>query len=194
MRCVCAVWLWIEASVDILAHAVWAGAGAVAAKRRWPMAFSVPHWVVASVALAALPDVAHLLPIASWAIFGTGHVSDLWAYAIATPQSEPTLPEIVHLWSHHLHCVMHSAVIAAIVSALVFLVSRALWMITLGWWSHIVIDVFTHSADFYPAPIFYPFTQQGFDGLAWNTPWFFVLNYIALACALLWLRGSHGRH
>jgi hypothetical protein len=148
MRCVCAVWLWIEASVDIFTHALVGGAGAVAAKRRWPNAFAVPHWVAASVALAALPDVAHLLPIAGWAIFGTGHVSDLWSYAIATLQSGPTLPEIVQLWSHHLHCVMHSAVIAAVISALVLLVSRTLWTMTLGWWSHIVIDVFTHSADF----------------------------------------------
>lgn len=51
----------------------------------------------------------------------------------------------------------------------------------LGWWSHIVIDVFTHSADFYPSPVFYPLTYWGFDGLAWNTPWFMVVNYLALA-------------
>jgi LexA-binding, inner membrane-associated putative hydrolase len=182
--------------VDILAHSLWAGVGAAAVKRRWPKAFSVPHWVAASAALAALPDVVHLLPIVVWAIFGTGHASDLWSYAIATPQSEPTLPEIVYLWSHHLHCVMHSAIVAAVASVLVFLFSRAFWAITLGWWSHIVIDVFTHSADFYPAPIFYPFSQRGFDGLAWNTPWLFVLNYIALTLALawLWLRRSRTRH
>ena len=36
----------------------------------------------------------------------------------------------------------------------------------LGWWSHIVIDVFTQSADFYPSSVLYPITQRGFDGLA----------------------------
>jgi hypothetical protein len=62
-----------------------------------------------------------------------------------------------------------------------------LWAPLLGWWSHIVIDIFTHSADFYAAPVLYPITQRGFDGIAWNTPWFMVLNYVALACTGLWL-------
>jgi len=34
-------------------------------------------------------------------------------------------------------------------------------------------------------PVLYPFTQRGFDGLAWNTPWFLALNYAAIALALL---------
>jgi hypothetical protein len=48
----------------------------------------------------------------------------------------------------------------------------------------------THSADFYPVPVLYPLTMRGFDGLAWNTPWFMVLNYGAIAiCAfVLWRR------
>ena len=67
----------------------------------------------------------------------------------------------------------------------------------LGWWSHIVVDVFTHPADYYPAPVLYPITQRGFDGLSWNTPWFLVLNYVALDMACLWLlrtrKANHGR-
>lgn len=60
----------------------------------------------------------------------------------------------------------------------------------LGWWSHILIDVFTHSADFYPSPVFYPLTYWGFDGLAWNTPWFMGINYflLVLLAALVWRR------
>jgi hypothetical protein len=50
-----------------------------------------------------------------------------------------------------------------------------------------VIDVFTHSADFYPSPVLYPITQRGFDGIAWNTPWFVVVNYTALVAVGVWL-------
>ena len=59
-----------------------------------------------------------------------------------------------------------------------------------GWWSHIVIDVFTHSADYYPSPVLYPITQQGFDGLAWNTPWFMVANYLTIlvVAVVVWRR------
>jgi membrane-bound metal-dependent hydrolase YbcI (DUF457 family) len=56
--------------------------------------------------------------------------------------------------------------------------------LSIGWWSHIVIDVFTHSAEFYPVPLLYPLAYSGFDGLAWNTPWFMALTYPAIAgCA-----------
>jgi membrane-bound metal-dependent hydrolase YbcI (DUF457 family) len=75
---------------------------------------------------------------------------------------------------------MHSAPVAAIVTALAWGVRRAFWLPLLGWWSHIAIDVFTHSADYYAVPVLYPFTERGFDGIAWTTPWFMVLNYVAL--------------
>jgi len=58
-----------------------------------------------------------------------------------------------------------------------------------------VIDVFTHSADYYPSPVLYPITQRGFDGLAWNTPWFLALNYFVL-CAVggsLWRSRRNAR-
>jgi hypothetical protein len=91
--------------------------------------------------------------------------------------------------------VLHSAVVAAVVSALA--AWRARWVLPLlGWWSHIAIDVFTHSATFYPSPVLYPLTQRGFDGIAWNEPWFMAVNDAALAAAALWLwftQPSRGR-
>jgi len=51
-----------------------------------------------------------------------------------------------------------------------------------------LIDVFTHSTDYYPSKVLYPITQRGFDGLAWNTPWFLVLNYAVLCAFGWWLR------
>ena len=67
---------------------------------------------------------------------------------------------------------------------------RSLWFPLLGWWSHIVIDVFTHSADYYAVPVLYPFTERGFDGIAWTTPWLMVANYLALAAVGAWLLTS----
>ena len=140
-----------------------------------------------TVALAALPDAIQLLPILAWSALGSGSWATVLAYAIASPGQEPALPATVLLLSHHLHCILHSAVVAAAVSVLVWGLLRAWWLPLLGWWSHIVIDVFTHSATFYPSPVLYPITQRGFDGIAWNTPWFMVLNYIALGASGLWL-------
>jgi hypothetical protein len=47
--------------------------------------------------------------------------------------------------------------------------------------------VFTHSAEFYPSPVLYPFTLRGYDGVAWNSPLFMALNYAALGAAFIWV-------
>ncbi len=170
--------------MDILAHALWASAGIAAAQRRWPIA---PRTAVATVALAVMPDLGHMLPMLVWGVMGDGSFAGLWRYAFALPGQEPVVPPTVALVSHHLHCTLHSAIVAGVVTLLAWLVLRSLWIPLLGWWLHIVIDIFTHSADFYPAPVFYPITQRGFDGIAWNTPWLMALNYTALAITALWL-------
>ena len=170
--------------MDILAHALWVGVGLSLARRRW----IVPtRTLVATVVLATLPDIFHLLPIAGWWVLGDGSLDALRAYAIAVPGQEPALPPLVEMWSHRLHCIAHSAIVAGAVTLLVWAARRSLWIPLLGWWSHIVIDVFTHSADYYPSPVLYPITERGFDGLAWNTPWFMFLNYSVLGATGLWL-------
>lgn len=93
-----------------------------------------------------------------------------------------------------LHCVMHSAVVAGVVTLVCGALLRTLWVPLLDWWSHIVIDVFTHSVEYYPVRVLYPLSERVFDGLAWNTPWFLALNYGVLAATWLWMLRTKGRH
>jgi hypothetical protein len=167
--------------MDILAHGLWAGIGVAWARRQWP----VPRKAAAAtVGLAVAPDLVQLTPLLVAALFGGEGVRLLSAYAMALPGFEPAMPPLVAAWVNHLHCIMHSAIVAAAVTAIVWAWRKALWLPLLGWWSHIVIDVFSHSADFYPVPVLYPFTQRGFDGIAWNTPAFMITNYAAIALAV----------
>ncbi|MCW5636682.1 MAG: hypothetical protein KIT17_25360 [Rubrivivax sp.] len=170
--------------MDIVAHTLWAGAGTAFLARRRPVR---PATVAATMALAALPDLFQMLPVLAWWWLGSGSFEAVRAFAIALPGQEPLLPPLVKAWSHELHCAAHSAVVASVVTLLLWAWRRALWVPLLGWWSHIVIDVFTHSADYYASPVLYPFTERGFDGIAWITPWFMALNYAALAATGLWL-------
>ena len=126
--------------MDILAHTLWAGAGVALARRRWPIA---TRTAAATLMLAALPDVVQLLPIIAWWLFGDGSWAVLRAFASALPGQEPALPPLVVLLSHHLHCIMHSAIVAAAVTLLLRLPRRSLWIPLLGWWSHIVIGYST---------------------------------------------------
>ncbi|MCB1997628.1 MAG: hypothetical protein KDG57_17450 [Rhodoferax sp.] len=167
--------------MDIVAHALWAGLGAAwIARRRRDVTRKT---VAATMVLAALPDVIQMLPLLAWWSAGDGSWAAVQAFAIALPGQEPVMPGWVTGWSHTIHCVAHSAVIAAGVTLVLWAWKRTLWLPLLGWWSHIVIDVFTHSADYYASPVLYPFTERGFDGIAWITPWFMTLNYLALTTA-----------
>lgn len=56
--------------------------------RRWPVSTSQAR---TAVALAALPDIGHLIPIALWALLGGGTWAALQGYAFATPGAEPWL-------------------------------------------------------------------------------------------------------
>lgn len=164
--------------MDVFAHALWAGAGMILARRRWRIP---PRVAALTVAMAVLPDIPHVVPIVGWSLFGDGSTATVLDYAIASPDEVLAAPAYVDFWSHHLHCIMHSAVIAALVTALSWFMARRLWIPLLGWWSHIVIDVFTHSAEYFPSPVLYPFTRAGFDGIAWNTPGALIANYVGLA-------------
>jgi hypothetical protein len=179
--------------MDILAHGLWAAFGTVLAAPRLAL---TRRTIAATVVLAVVPDLVHVLPVAWWALFGSGSLQDLGAYVMLTAKPQPALPPTVALWTNHLHCIAHSAVVAAAATVTIWIVTRSLWIPLFGWWSHILIDVFTHSADFYPSPVLYPFTMRGFDGIAWNRPWFVALNYasLAIAFAWLWMRRREGRH
>ncbi len=170
--------------MDVFAHALWAGAGAALVHRKWPMS---RRTAALTVTLAVAPDVPHLLPILGWSAFGDGTASTVKGYAYAIPGQEPAVPSTIEYLSHNLHCVTHSAIVLGVITLLVWAWRRQLWIPLLGWWSHVVIDLFTHSADYYPSPILWPITRQGFDGIAWNTPWFMGLNYAALLATYLWL-------
>jgi hypothetical protein len=50
----------------------------------------------------------------------------------------------------------------------------------LGWGLHIMIDIFTHSADYFPTPILWPFSKFHFSGINWSNKWFMLFNYAVL--------------
>ena len=178
--------------MDILAHGMWVGLGAAAWHQRRPLD---RRTVGLAVGLAVLPDLAQLAPLVALALSSSEGWRVLLAYANALPGYEPPMSTQLAGLTHHLHCVMHSALVAGAVTGLLWLWLGRFWLPLWGWWSHVLIDVFTHSADFYPSPVFYPVTYWGFDGVAWNTPWFMVTNYfaIALAAVVVFHRWSRAR-
>lgn len=169
--------------MDLVAHGLWVGVAAVWAVRHRGLDRRTAGL---TVGMALLPDLVQLLPLLAWAPFGTDGWATLRGYMLAVPGQGPPMAPWLDAATHHLHCVMHSAVILGAVTLLGWAWWRRLWVPLLGWWAHVLIDVFTHSADFYPSPVLYPISDCAFDGVAWNGPAFMVINYLALS-ATWWL-------
>ncbi len=51
----------------------------------------------------------------------------------------------------------------------------------MGWGLHILLDIFTHTAHYFPTPIFWPLSKFHFSGISWSNKWFMAFNYGVLA-------------
>ena len=176
--------------MDVISHGLWAAAAGTWLRRRLG---TRARLLAATVALGVAPDVVQIVPALVYGATLPDPLAFLYAHIMARPESQPAMSAAAHAWTHHLHCVMHSVVVAGIVTAVVAWRWRGALPALAGWWLHIAMDIPTHSRDFYPVPIFYPFTYWGVDGVDWTTPWVIAANYAALALAFAWLWMSRRR-
>ena len=177
--------------MDIVAHVLWAGAGARLLRSTMPVSRATFVWMVG---LAAAPDIVPMLPVAAYALTDPRSLQFALAYITATPGLEPTMPDWVSSLTHHLHCAMHSVVVLGVLTAFLWHVRGRFPIALLGWWSHVLIDIPTHSADYYAVPLFYPLSDMAFNGIAWTSPSFMAINYASLAMIYVWLYRRRRMH
>lgn len=171
--------------MDIVAHGLWAGA---AGKWLRDGRKDVSRRTVGAIVLfAVLPDLAHMLPVLAASLAQPAPFAFVRDYVTAMPGARPAMPPWAAWLAHNLHCAFHSVVVLGAATALAAWKRRALVVALAGWWLHVAIDVPTHSSEYYPVPIFYPFGEWGFDGVAWTTPWLLAANYALLALVFAWL-------
>ena len=169
--------------MDILAHGLWAGSAgkAVNLKKKEPLKLK---WMVV------------------WGIF-----PDFFAFAPAfiymfASFIFPSIPKIEHpgpthmepatgnsliisQLTHNLYNISHSLFIFIIVFGIVWLIfRRPIWVMG-GWILHILMDIPSHSYDFYPTPFLWPFSDFKINGFHWGTPWFMITNYSLIVIAYL---------
>lgn len=54
-----------------------------------------------------------------------------------------------------------------------------------GWLLHILMDIPSHSYDFYPTPFLWPISDFKINGFHWGTPWFMITNYSLIIISYL---------
>lgn len=174
--------------MDIFSHGLWTAAAAkVAGKKLHPSLHAgwAAFWGV-------FPDLlAFTLPFAL--LFWNMAVGNLNISDFPRPDPEGGAPsDAANLFNstlvHALYSLSHSIIIFAVVFCLVWLLKkRPVWEL-LGWLLHILIDIPTHSYQFYPTPFLWPVSNLKINGVSWATPWFMVANYFALLAVYAYLR------
>jgi hypothetical protein len=104
--------------MDVIAHALWAGAAAQWLRDRRPAMSG--RIVAATVVVAVLPDVLPLAPAVAWSFSEPAPLQFLYDNITALPGDEPEMPAFVHELSHHLHCILHSVIVAGAATALLW--------------------------------------------------------------------------
>jgi membrane-bound metal-dependent hydrolase YbcI (DUF457 family) len=143
--------------MDIFAHGMWSCA--IFHKKRYV-------WLAALFGL--LPDFLS---------FGIVFVMNLFNGNFHRgPPPINSVPE----WLFAAYNMTHSLVMFIAVFLLVYLlIKKWFWPLT-AWGIHIITDIPTHSARYFPTPFLWPLSDYTFNGIGWGTSWFMLLNYSAL--------------
>lgn len=149
--------------MDILAHYLWT----VAMYWQYPK-----RWLVGL--FGVMPDIL------SFGFFFVGEIGHLTS---AGPPPIESLPS----WIFSLYALTHSFIPFLIVFAILFFWKREWSFLILGWPLHILIDIPTHSTEYFPTPFLWPIADVQYNGLPWVTGWFLLLTYIALIGVYAWL-------
>lgn len=178
--------------MDVFSHGLWAGVAYKATDK-----IKAPHKekkrnFFAFVFWGIMPDLVSFGLLFFWfALIVVSNGFDFSVLPHHTRAIEATEPPalmgfhpIFYLTSL-LYSASHSVVLFFAVFGLVFfLVKKTPWTM-LGWLFHILIDIPTHSYEFYPTPVFWPVSGWKFYGISWGTPWFLILNWSAIILVYL---------
>lgn len=100
-----------------------------------------------------------------------------WFKENFVPPASLPVPEIIHT----LYDFTHSFVIYFIFFALLWwLGKKSFAKLTLAWPLHILVDIPTHSAQFFPTPFLWPISNFYIDGIPWSNPIIFIPNVVII--------------
>jgi hypothetical protein len=74
----------------------------------------------------------------------------------------------------------HSILIWLLATLLIWAGLKKFPWILLGWGLHIVIDIFSHTTDFFATPFLFPFSNFQISVVNWSHPIFMLVNYALL--------------
>ena len=123
-----------------------------------------------------------------WVSLLFGAIPDLFSFGIyfiflvnfgAFDFGRPSVEEIP-LWVYSLYDISHSMITASVFIGIAYIINKDFAWPMLGWPTHIIIDFFTHSIEFFPTPIFWPISDFRFDGIPWSNFYVLITNFVLI--------------
>ena len=164
--------------MDTIAHGIW---GYILAKligiKQKINPFATAFW-------GMFPDLFSFFLFTLWAFsaYGFSNLHPPHSLADATPETASLIGLTDMLYN-----ASHSIFIFAIVFIVVSLLYRKpIWELT-GWLLHIILDIPTHTLDFYPTLFLWPVSDWKLNGIIGRTSWFMIINYGLMFSILLFI-------
>jgi len=181
----------VDVHMDVLSHWLW---GVLATRKR-------VHWKI-SGPMGVLPDLLAFVPSAIYSLM----------YGIErTSVDDTTLTSDFPAIAWDIYQFSHSAVIVTLAFLLSYLLFKrfsgskfeqhfeeesrgnalklAMWL-WLPWYIHILLDIPTHTLDFFPTPVLFPLSDAMYDGVRWSNPivWFSNIGALGLLWTIILVR------
>ena len=150
--------------MDVMAHGLWGGAPFYGQGRKY---------FYAGLLLGMAPDLL------SFGIFHVTHPQWLTQRLMGEISGPPAL-SLLPPYVFHAYNLTHSLFVWTVAFVLVWQVTKIAPWPMFAWLLHILCDIPTHGASYFPTPFFWPLPTPFVDGIAWSTPWFMAVNYTAL--------------
>ena len=150
--------------MDIIAHFLWTFAIFFKNKKRLVAGF-----------FGVMPDIVSFGPHLVLSLIVSGFV-------FGKPDAA-SIPGSVHF----LYSLTHSLIIFIFVMLLSYVIAKKVYWVMFGWGLHILIDIPSHSKDFFPTPFLWPISYYTVSGVSWGNRWFMIINYGLLAIVYSYL-------
>jgi len=155
--------------MDVLSHGLW---GAIIFGRKNKRNF----WLSFLIGIA--PDVLSFGPFFLISFLGLTE----------RPRFSGGPPDLALIPSYinQLYNLTHSLVVFGMVFLILWAVLKKPFWLLLVWGFHILLDIFTHSFEFFPTPFLWPISDFKLDGWMWGVPWIYLTNVFLLISLYLW--------
>ncbi len=159
--------------MDIISHGLW---GAVSIGRKSRKSFLLAFF------FGIAPDLFS---------FGIFFVQRLFTVGLDFHKGGHPDIESIAPYVNTLYNFTHSLVIFSVIFFATWLFFERPIYEMFAWMFHILLDIFTHSYEFFPTPFLYPISDFKVNGISWGHPIIFFPNVILLVIAYFWWYWKH---